>query len=385
MPITTIFMKAIKVRIYPTHEQVDFLNQQFGAVRMVYNKGIAIMQNRYKHHGETLKPRIELKALLKPAKTSRKYKWLAQYDSTSLQQSLINLDKAYVRFFKKTGGYPKFKSKHGKQSSCHCSGSIGYGEDWIKIGKLRTQIKAKIHRKIEGRVSSITISKSNTGKYYASMVFADNLNKNVEVITKIQENKVIGIDIGLSNIVVDSNCRKEANPRFLKNATKNLRTKQKKLSRKQKGSKARSKSRLLVAKCHERLANTRNDFQHKISKTIVDENQAIIVETLKVKNMLKNRKLSKHIADASWSSLLTKLEYKANDSGKHFKKINQWYASSKTCSVCSYKLENMGLEIRKWQCVDCKTEHDRDINAAINIKQQGLMMLKAEGLSVSAN
>jgi len=378
-------MKAIKVRIYPTHEQVDFLNQQFGAVRMVYNKGIAIMQNRYKHHGETLKPRIELKALLKPAKTSRKYKWLAQYDSTSLQQSLINLDKAYVRFFKKTGGYPKFKSKHGKQSSCHCSGSIGYGEDWIKIGKLRTQIKAKIHRKIEGRVSSITISKSNTGKYYASMVFADNLNKNVEVITKIQENKVIGIDIGLSNIVVDSNCRKEANPRFLKNATKNLRTKQKKLSRKQKGSKARSKSRLLVAKCHERLANTRNDFQHKISKTIVDENQAIIVETLKVKNMLKNRKLSKHIADASWSSLLTKLEYKANDSGKHFKKINQWYASSKTCSVCSYKLENMGLEIRKWQCVDCKTEHDRDINAAINIKQQGLMMLKAEGLSVSAN
>ena len=128
MPITTIFMKAIKVRIYPTHEQVDFLNQQFGAVRMVYNKGIAIMQNRYKHHGETLKPRIELKALLKPAKTSRKYKWLAQYDSTSLQQSLINLDKAYVRFFKKTGGYPKFKSKHGKQSSCHCSGSIGYGE-----------------------------------------------------------------------------------------------------------------------------------------------------------------------------------------------------------------------------------------------------------------
>lgn len=216
------------------------------------------------------------------------------------------------------------------------------------------------------------------------MVFADNLNKNAEIIQRIEERKVIGIDIGLTNIMVDSNCKKETNPRFLKNAAKNLRTKQKKLSRKQKGSKVRNKSRLLVAKCHERLANIRNDFQHKVSKTIIDENQAIIVETLKVKNMLKNRKLSKHISDASWSSLLTKLEYKANDAGKHFKKINQWYASSKTCSVCGYKVENMGLEIRKWHCVDCQTEHDRDINAAINIKQQGLMLLKAEGLSVSA-
>ena len=140
-----------------------------------------------------------------------------------------------------------------------------------------------------------------------------------------------------------------------------------------------------MAKCHDRLANVRNDFQHKISKTIVDENQAIIVETLKVKNMLKNRKLSKHIADASWGSLLTKLEYKANDAGKHFKKIDQWYASSKTCSVCGSKVDNMSLEVRKWQCVDCQTEHDRDINAAINIRQQGLMLLKAEGLSVSAN
>lgn len=378
-------MKAIKVRIYPTHEQVDFLNRQFGAVRMVYNKGIAIMQNRYKRHSERLRPRRELKALLKPAKSSRRYSWLSEYDSTSLQQSLINLDKAFIRFFKKIGGYPKFKSKHARQSSYHCSSTIGYGEDWIKIGKLKTLIKARIHRKIEGRISSVTLSKTNTGKYYASMVFADNLNKNIKKVQQIKESKVIGVDIGLTNIMVDSNCRKETNPRFLKNATKNLRAKQKKLSRKQKGSKTRNRARLLVAKCHERLANIRNDFQHKISKTIIDENQAIIVETLKVKNMLRNRKLSKHIADASWGSLLTKLEYKVSNTGKHFKKIDQWYASSKICSVCGYKAENMGLEIRKWQCASCQTKHDRDINAAINIKQQGLVLLKAEGLSVSAN
>lgn len=378
-------MKAIKVRIYPTGEQVDFLNCQFGAVRMVYNKGIAIMQNRYKYHSERLRPRKELKALLSLAKSSKRYSWLSEYDSTSLQQSLINLDKAFIRFFKKEGGYPKFKSKHDRQSSYHCSGTIGYGKNWIKVGKLKTLIKARIHRKIEGRVSSIIISKNNTGKYYASMVFKDNLNKNAELTQQVNESKVIGIDIGLTNIIVDSNCQRETNPRFLQKATKNLRTKQKKLSRKQKGSKARNKARLLVAKCHDRLVNIRNDFQHKISKTIVDENQAIIVETLKVKNMLKNRKLSKHIADAAWGNMLIKLEYKANAAGKHFKKIDQWYASSKTCSSCGYKVEDMRLETRKWQCIDCQTEHDRDINAAINIKQQGLMLLKAEGLSVSAN
>ena len=378
-------MKAIKVRLYPTPEQADFLNQQFGAVRKVYNLGLAIMQNRYRYHHQSLKPKKDLKPLLVIAKRSRKYHWLGQYDSTALQQAVINLDKAFERFFKRQSGYPCFKNKHGRQSSFHCSGAIDYGDDWIKIGKLKTPIKARIHRNIEGRISSITISRDPTGKHYASLVLADNLAKVVAPLKAIANDKVLGVDVGLTHISIDSNGHKEENPRFLNNAMRNLRRKQKSLSRKTKGSQSRAKARLLVAKCHEKLANTRNDFQHKLSKTMVDENQAIIVETLKVKNMLKNRKLSRHISDISWGSLLNKLEYKAKEEGKHFKKVDQWYASSKMCCICHEKIEALPLSTRQWQCEHCGANHDRDINAAKNIRQQGLMMLKAEGLSVSVN
>ena len=378
-------MKALKVRIYPTKEQADFLNQQFGAVRKVWNKGIAILQNRYKRHGESLRARSDLKSLLPIAKKSRKYSWLKAYDSTSLQQSLINLGKAYARFFQKKSGYPKFKNIHQRQSSFHSSGSIDSGEDWIRIGKLSTRIKAKIHRKVKSRISSITISRETTGKYYASLCFADEIQSDNSLINNVQSSKVLGLDVGISHLLIDSNGNKIENPRFLKNSMTNLRRKQKKLSRKQKGSASRKRARILVAKCHERLFNTRNDFQHKVSKAIVDENQAIIVETLKIKNMIKNRKLAKHIGDAAWGKLIEKVSYKAIQAGKQFKKIDQWYASSKTCHVCNYKIKEMKLNIRKWNCPNCDSYHDRDINAAINIKLQGLMMLKAEGLSVSAN
>lgn len=378
-------MKALKIRIYPTSDQADFLNQQFGAVRKVWNKGIAVLQNRYKRHGESLRARSDLKSLLPIAKKSRKYSWLKNYDSTSLQQSLINLDKAYAKFFQKKAGYPKFKNMHQRQSSFHSSASIGSGEGWIRIGKLSTPIKAKIHRKVTSRISSITISRETTGKYYASLCFADEIESNNNLIKNVQDSKVIGLDVGISHLLVDSNGNKTENPRFLKNAMTNLRRKQKKLSRKQKGSVARKKARLLVAKCHEKLSSTRNDFQHKISKAIVDENQAIIVETLKIKNMIKHRKLAKHIADASWGKLIETINYKATYAGKQFKKIDQWYASSKTCHVCNYRIEELNLDVRKWSCPDCQSDHDRDVNAAINIKYQGLMMLKAEGLSVSAN
>ena len=274
---------------------------------------------------------------------------------------------------------------HQKQSSFHSSASIGSGENWIKIGKLKTPIKAKIHRKVTSRISSITISRDTTGKYYAALCFSSELQPKIATIKNIKESKVLGVDVGISHLLIDSNGKKEDNPRFLKNSMTNLRRKQKNLSRKEKGSSSRKKARLLVAKCHEKLSNTRNDYQHKISKALVDENQAIIVETLKIKNMVKNRKLSKHISDASWGMLIDKIRYKSEESGKQFKKIDQWYASSKTCHVCNYKNKEMKLDMRKWICPDCCSTHDRDINAAINIKLEGLIMLKAEGLSVSAN
>ena len=375
-------IKAIKVRIYPTAEQADFLNQQFGAVRFTYNKALHIISTQYKRHGLKLKAKKDIKPLLAVAKKSRKYHWLKDFDSIALQQACINLDKAFQNFFdpKLAARYPKFKRKNGKQSSYHCMG-VSAGDDWIKVPKMKP-IKARNHRELAGKLKSITLSRTVTGKYYASLLIEDG----VETPSSLQEvDTVLGVDMGLTHLAIDSEGNKTANPRFLKRAQSNLRRKQKALSRCQKGSKGRAKARLLVAKAHERLANTRADFQHQLSRRLIDENQAVIVETLKVKNLLKNRKLAKYIADASWSNLIQKLEYKAKAEGKYLVKIDQWFASSKTCSDCGHKADKMPLSVRHWCCPACSTVHDRDINAAINIRQQGIIKLRAEGLSVPAN
>lgn len=377
-------LKATKIRIYPTTEQAEFLNRQFGAVRFTYNTGLRIMSHRYKRHGQSLSAKHDIKKLLPIAKKSRKYGWLKEVDSMALQQSCINLDQAFQRFFdpKQKAGYPRFKSKRGKQSSYHCVG-IKAGDNWIKVPKLGP-IKSKIHRPVDGKLKSITLSRTVTGKHYASLLY-ETEQATLAPLMNVDVAKIVGLDMGLSHLVIDSTGRKTANPRFLKQAQKNLKRKQQALSRKTKGSANRAKARLLVAKAHERVANARNDFQHKLSRQIVDDNQAVIVETLKVKNMMKNAKLAKHIGDASWHALTAKLEYKAKEQGKHLVKIDQWFPSSKTCHYCQHKMSAMPLNIRSWECPACHTHHDRDINAALNIKHQGILKLKAEGLSVSAH
>ena len=377
-------LKATKIRIYPTPDQAEFLNRQFGSVRFAYNSGLRIMSHRYKRHSQSLSAKHDIKKLLPVAKKSRKYTWLKEVDSIALQQSCINLDKAFQRFFdpKQKAGYPRFKSKRGKQSSYHCVG-IKTGDNWIKVPKL-DPIKAKIHRPVEDKIKSITLSRSVTGKHYASLLHETEKQALAPLIS-VDAAKIVGLDMGISHLAIDSSGRKIANPRFIKRAQKNLKRKQQALSRKKKGSANRAKARLLVAKAHERAANARNDFQHKLSRQIVDDNQAVIVETLKIKNMMKNRKLARHIGDASWHSLIVKLEYKAKEQGKHLVKIDPWFASSKTCHVCQHKADAMPLHVRSWHCLACETLHDRDINAALNIRHQGILKLKAEGLSVSAH
>ncbi|WP_413282883.1 RNA-guided endonuclease TnpB family protein [Vibrio sp. MA40-2] len=249
---------------------------------------------------------------------------------------------------------------------------------YIKLPKMKP-IEANIHREIIGKVKSITLSLRKTGKFYASILMDDG----VETPSLIHSiDKITGIDLGLSHFVIQSNGKKEANPRFVKRAEKNLRRKQKQLSRKAKGSANRAKARLLVAKSHEKTANARADFQHKLSRTLVDKNHAVIVETLKSANMMKNRKLAKHIADASWHSFVVKLEYKLKEQGKHLVKLDQWYASSKTCHSCGHKMKEMDLSVRKWDCPSCgTTDIDRDLNAALNIRDKGILELKAAGQS----
>lgn len=372
-------LRATKVRIYPTQEQTEFLIAQFGAVRFVYNKSLHFKSHMYRKHGVTLNPKKDIKPLLAVAKKSRKYHWLRQYDSIALQQSIINLHTAFDNFFnpKLRAKYPKFKRRHGKQSSYHCVG-VKVLDGAIKLPKMKP-VKANIHREIIGKVKSVTLNLSKTGKFYASILVDDG----IEAPTLIKSiDKVTGVDLGLSHFAIQSNGNKEANPRFVKRAEKNLRRKQKQLSRKVKGSANRAKARLLVAKCHEKTANARADFQHKLSRTLVDKNHAVIVETLKSANMMKNRKLAKHIGDASWHSFVVKLEYKLKEKGKHLVKLDQWYASSKTCHCCGHKMEEMPLSVRKWDCPSCGTKDiDRDLNAALNIRDKGILELKAAGQS----
>lgn len=292
---------------------------------------------------------------------------------------MINLDRAFANFFQKRAKFPTFKSKHGKQSSYHPNGKVL--TDAIQLPKM-TPVKAVIHREIVGTVSSITITRNAAGKYYASILSDDGQEVPAKPLCITQ---LTGYDMGLSHYLISSGGNKVNNPRHLINASRNLRRKQKALSRKQHGSANRRKARLQLSAVHERVVSARTDFQHKLSRAIVDENQAIIVETLKAANMMKNHSLSRAIGDAGWHSFVMKLEYKAQAAGVHLVKLDQWFASSKICHCCSYKMPEMPLDKRIWQCPECGVEHDRDINAALNIRHKGIMELQAAGLVVSAH
>jgi len=337
------------------------------------------MSHQYRRHGRKLSAKHDLKKILPIAKKGR-YAWMREYDSMSLQQALINLDRSFQNFFSGRTRYPRFKSRRGKQSSYHCT-CVSVGENWIKIPKMG-RIKARVHREIYGTLKSITVTKSATGKYFASVLVEDGLAL-PDKPQLIAEEDVIGIDLGISHLAIDSNSHKEENPRHHDRALVNLRRKQRKLSRKKKGSNRYRKARLKVAKAHERVANARNDHQHKLSRRLVDENQAVVFETLNKKGLLKNRRLARHITDAAWGALQAKVAYEADRAGKHVVFVSQWFPSSKTCSECGKVIDELPLSVREWEC-ECGAVHDRDVNAAINIKQAGIQQLKTEGLSVSA-
>lgn len=372
-------LHAAKFRLYPTKEQEKFLWGQWGAVRLVWNKTLALKQRFYKRDGINLSVIHDLKPLLAVAKKSRKYSWLKLYDSIALQESVRHLDSAFNRFFKHEAGFPRWKSRRSEQSSYHCT-NVAVGEGWVRAPKIG-RIKAVTHRPIEGRVKSITLSADTTGAYYAAVLYEDDKPDPVR-ITKIYEDEISGIDLGITDLVIESDGTKTANPKHLKRAQKNLRRKAKKLSRTTKGSRRREKARKLLAKAHKQVANARMDALHKISKRLIDENQAVCAESLKVKNMLKNHHLAKAIADAGWGTLCGMLSYKAKQAGKVFVQIDTFYASSKTCHACGYKREELSLSTRRWTCPKCGQHHDRDVNAACNIRAEGIRKLKAAGQTV---
>ena len=368
---------ATKIRLYPNAGQREALARQFGCARFVWNWALALKKEAFAERHESLSVYV-IKAMLPGWK--EELPWLAEADSQVLQHSILNLGRAYENFFARRAGYPKAKSKHGEQS-------IQYPQR-VKVEGGRIclpkvgEVKAVVHRAIEGTIKTVTISQSATGKYYAAVLGEDAAAAPSPLV---HLDTVSGVDCGITDCIVTSDGDKSGNPRFLKRAQATLRRRQKSLSRKVKGSHNRAQARQRLALAHERVAAARADWQHKVSRALADENQAVVMETLKVKNMLKNHPLARAIADAGWQGLTLKVKYKLERKGGHFVALDPFFASSKSCSCCDHKLATLALSQRFWQCPKCGTVHDRDINAAVNIKKQGIVQLQAAGLTVSAH
>ena len=366
---------ATRIRLYPNEKQAQAFAVQFGCARWIWNNALALSQGTYRATGKGLN--YHALALRLP-KLKIEYEWLKDADSQALQQSLQNLARAFDNFFAKRGKYPRFKSKHGRQSYQYPQRvKIDGAKIYLpKIGWVR----CVVHREIVGTFKTVTISRNASGQFHAA-VLTDDGAELPEVST---EGKAIGVDVGLTHLAITSDGSKFDNPRHLNKAAKNLKRKQQALSRKVKGSKSRDKARKLVARAHERVACTRKDHLHKLSRRIVNENQVIAVETLNVKGMMKLPTLSRAISDTGWSMLASFLEYKAARAGKAFVKIDRWFPSSKACSACGSICDKMPLDARTWTCAHCGAHHDRDVNAAKNIRDEGLRIL-AGGLPATAN
>jgi len=356
--------KAYKFRIYPTKTQVDFLNKQFGAVRFIYNYFLNQRDTQFKETGKSDNYYAQTKTL-KLMKGQKEFKWLKEINSQTCQQALQCLDAAYLKFFRKETAFPRFKKKKNHQSFC-VPQHFKILEKGIIIPKLKSQIKCKFHREIIGEVKSLTISKTPIGKYFVS-ILVEQENK----YKQTSEGK-IGIDLGIKDFVTLSSGTKYSFS--VSKKTKKLKKLQHYYSKKQKNSKRKEKLRLKIAKIYEKITNSRLDFQHKLSNKLTNEYQTICLESLKIKNMMKNHKLAKAIGEASWFSFVNMLQYKGKWKGCDIIQIDQFYPSSKTCSVCNWKKEDLKLSDRSWICPNCGTVHDRDINAAKNILTYGLSL-----------
>ena len=367
--------KAYKFRLYPSVEQKEILAQHFGNARWFYNYALNLSEQTYRETGKGLY-RNAIQSLLPSLK--KEYDWLGLCYSQCLQVVALNLSTAYKNFFEKRGGYPRYKSLHGKQSISYPQ-KVKIENEFIKFPGKVGKVQCRFTRSMTGVIKTVTISKTTSNKYFASILVDDGLDL-PQASTK---GKAIGIDVGITDIAVTSDGEKFSNPKWMSKHEQNRIRKERKLARKQIGSNRRNKARLLVSKIHNHIANCRSDFLHKLSRRLVDENQVICVENLNVKAMTKNRKLSKAICSIGWGMLCTMLKYKAEWLGKTYIEIDRFFPSSKTCSHCYHKVSELPLNVRSWNCPSCNTRHDRDINAAINIREEGLRILSVGSIDTA--
>lgn len=417
-------MRAYQFRVYPTADQQQNLSRYFGASRYVWNWALRLIKDNFNHTemircswGGDLKTYSEEDALtmklhgckdtslelfnidatkcsLLLTPTARRkagrlpgnlqhepglkdiQPWLHDVPDKILRYSLRNLGTAFKNFFKadKNGahrGYPKSKSLHNRQSIQFQGENVRLDTrtGLMSVPGLKN-IEVRLHRSIDGKIGTTTISKTKSGKYYVSFQVDD--GRDLPLTKPVSRDRVIGIDVGLASYISTSEGDKIDGLQPLREAEQRLAVLQRRLSRKQKGSKNRDKARLKVARAHEKIANQRSDFQHKLSRELVDSHDAIVLESLNIKGMVKNHHLAKSISDAGWSEFMRQIKYKADWAGKTVVEIGQWEPSSKTCHSCGHKLDDLTLDVREWICPRCGAHHDRDINAAINIKALGM-------------
>ena len=364
----SMIRKAYKYRIYPNTEQKVFFAKCFGCVRFFYNKSLSDMNEIYKSTGK-------FKSIT-PASYKKDYPFLKEVDSLALCNAQLNRNTAFKNFFSHKSSFPKFKSKRNDQSyTTNNQGSVKFSSNnrYISIPKC-PRIRIKKHRDFVGMIKSITVSQTTDNKYYISLLVESKIKPLKE------SNKIVGLDLGLKSLIIDSNGHKYKNHKYLSKSQKKLAKEQRKLSKMVKGSNNRNKQRIKVAKLRKHIQNQRNDYLHKLSKKIIDENQIICIESLLVKDMMNDSKLARNISDASWSRFVSMLLYKASWYDRKIIKVPSAYPSSQLCSLCGYQNKEVkNLKIRKWTCPKCGSVHDRDINAAKNILSKGIEILTKDG------
>ena len=363
--------KAYKFRLYPNREQTELLAKHFGCSRFVYNYFLNQRREQYRLTGKSDNYYAQAKTLI-TLKKQEETAWLKEVNAQTLQFSIRSLEAAYNNFFKKRAKFPNFKSKHSKNSfTIPQSASIDGGRLFIR--KFKEGIKCRVHREIKGKIGKVTITKNPSGKYFVS-VFTEE-----EYTTPLKKTgKSVGMDMGLKDLLITSEGETFKNNRYTRRYEHKLAKAQQHLSRKNKGSRRFENQKLKVARLHEKITNSRADYLHKCSIFLVRRYDTICIEDLNIKGMTKNHHLSKSISDASWCKFVAMLTYKAEWNDKKIVKIDRFFPSSQTCNVCGYVNKDVkDLSVREWECPECHTHHDRDINAAINILHFGINNISA--------